>query len=147
MKRRKHVGCKLLAAGILLPIAYCAGVLNCVIEPFWFREAVIFEAQGELFIEYRTAFDNYVSELKVTRADGVNPDHNSFSIAFVDNPLPLTWSEIQGHLNSTSNSVELESSMGPVKISRTWIGYRVSGIFYDPRVLTAFFATHVVDRR
>lgn len=147
MKRRKHVGCWLLAAGVLLPIAYCAGVLNCVIEPFWFREAVIYKAQGELFIEYRTEFDSVVSPLVLRSAEGLAIHPDNLDVVFVDSPLPLTWSEIQRHLNLTSNSVELVSSYGPVNISRTWIGYRVSGVFYDPRAPAAYFATHVVDRR
>ncbi len=147
MKRPKHLGRWLLAAGVLLPIAYCAGVLNYVIEPFWFREAVIYNAQGKLFIEYRTEFDSIVSPLVLRSAEAlaIHPDY--LDVVFVDSPLPLTWSEIQGHLNLKSNSVELVSSYGPVNISRTWIGYRVSGVFYDPRAPAAYFATHVVDRR
>lgn len=140
-------GCSLLVVSILLFTSYCAGIAGQVVEPPWFREVVIYEVHGELFIEYRTEFDSQVSEIKIRNPNGVIADPNSFSVIFVEDPVPLTWSELQRHLNLTSNSVELESSMGPVNISRTWIGYRVSGIFYDPRAPAAFFATHVVDRR
>lgn len=140
-------GCVVPIVIVVLIAGYCTGVVGLVVEPPWFREVVIYEEQGQLFIEYRTEFDSIVSPLVLKNVEGVVTDPDSLDVVFVKDPVRLNWGEIQRHLDLTSNHSELESSYGPVNISKTWIGYRVSGIFYDPRAPAAFFATHVVDRR
>ena len=141
MKRRKHVGCGLLAAGILLPIAYCAGVLNCVIEPFWFRNVTVYEDYGKLHILYSTEFDEITSGLwfEAKETARFSPKR------LIDNPVPITLHELRAKWGLRDGLQKFRSDFGVVHIQPMAHGYRVSGIYEDPRNVKIRFSTFVPD--
>lgn len=141
MKRRKHVGCWLLAAGALLPIAYCAGVLNCVIEPFWFRNVTVYEDYGKLHILYSTEFDEITSGLWFEAKESARFSPKRL----IDNPVPITLHELRARWGLRDGFQKFRSDFGIVHIQPSSGGYIVSGIYEDPRKVTIRFSTFVSD--
>lgn len=139
MKRRKHVGCGLLAVGVLLPIAYCAGVLNCVIEPFWFRKVIIYEDLDKLYILYSTEFDDTVSEMWAVGAEEAKyaPER------FLQNPTPISLADLRARWGLHDRPKRFQSQLGSALVEPMAHGYRVSGIYEDPRSVTIRFSTFV----
>lgn len=131
----------LLAAGILLPIAYCAGVLNCVIEPFWFRKVIIYEDLGKLHILYSTEFDDVVSGLwfDVGESARFSPKR------LIERPAPITLNELRARWGLREGLQKFRSDFGVVHIRPMSNGYIVSGIYEDPRKVNIRFSTFVPD--